>query len=479
MPKLGEVEKAVKELTKALEVRMQAKHSIEWKGNKIVLPEYLKDIPDAIRALEDHHDQMEDDTTKRVLFVGHPHDTLHAFSRAVEETFGELIGSSHVVQSFFGPMKVPGQTRTITIGPNQEMTVPYGNVKVPGLPITMEISVSENKEDPMESNLIVDASYKAKFASLIEMIEEATHRWLRDSPIFTGKAIDSRFNFLNLDGFDVSKIVYSEQEERDLRAYVFSLIEDRQGIRDAGIDFKRSILLSGKYGTGKTLTAYLIARLCIEAGVTFMNVLPGDDITVALKFAKKFQPAVVFFEDVDQVTSGERDTSVNNILNTIDGLLSKNNEVMTILTTNHVDRLESAMRRPGRIDAILEIGHVDAQVLNGLIVNHCPDIDMSQVMVEELLGCIEGYTPAFVVEGCKRAVLYAYPENVITHDSLKDAFLSLRPQYELMCQEQTKDDVSIDSKLNDVVEGALDSVVGEKVTEALEEFNFFDAVREQ
>jgi hypothetical protein len=76
-------------------------------------------------------------------------------------------------------------------------------------------------------------------------------------------------------------------------------------------------------------------------------------------------------------------------------------------------------------------------------------------------------------------VLYAYPENVITHDSLKDAFLSLRPQYELMCQEQTKDDVSIDSKLNDVVEGALDSVVGEKVTEALEEFNFFDAVREQ
>ena len=46
------VEKAVRALSKALEVRAQAKHSIVWEGNRFIIPEYIDNLPDAIKAPE-------------------------------------------------------------------------------------------------------------------------------------------------------------------------------------------------------------------------------------------------------------------------------------------------------------------------------------------------------------------------------------------------------------------------------------------
>jgi len=447
--KKNDVEIAVGKLNEALEVRAEASMKIRFEGNSIILPSHLENVENAIDALRRHQESMEEEQNKHIEIEGHPSDLLHAFTMATEETFGELIGKP----TGFGFFQRPAETKNIEIGPDQMMTVPIGAVEVPGLPIKIHIQI-RNGSPKIKGRLLIDIGYKAKCEPLVTMLEEGTKKWLAENPIFKGKAIDSDFNFLHLNDEQAKKIVYSLEEQSHLDAQIFSLIRNREQLREKGAGFKRSILLSGTYGTGKTLTAYLTALECQKNNTTFINVKPGsgsDVFNPLIEFGQKFPPAVVFFEDVDQITSGTRDTDLNEILNTVDGVLSKSSEVMIIMTTNNVNRIQQAMKRPGRIDTILEIGKIDSYVLNKMISTSCEDA--MDYRVEELLESVKGYTPAFIIEGCKRAILYAHTKGSdnITHDDLEGAFKSLRLQYNIMKAEVESDEVTIDSVFKEMI----------------------------
>src|SRR5262249_22003547 len=120
------------------------------------------------------------------------------------------------------------------------------------------------------------------------------------------------------------------------------------------IPLKRTILLEGPYGTGKSLTARMAARVCEENGWTFILLDRVQGLRTALEFANRYSPAVVFAEDIDRI-SEERNDAANDLINTIDGVLSKSSKIMTILTTNFADKLDKAMVRPGRLDAVISL----------------------------------------------------------------------------------------------------------------------------
>jgi chaperone BCS1 len=44
-----------------------------------------------------------------------------------------------------------------------------------------------------------------------------------------------------------------------------------------------------------------------------------------------------------------------------------------VLTTNHRERLDAALIRPGRIDVEIELGNADAQQLQGMLLRFFPD----------------------------------------------------------------------------------------------------------
>jgi ATP-dependent 26S proteasome regulatory subunit len=85
------------------------------------------------------------------------------------------------------------------------------------------------------------------------------------------------------------------------------------------------------------LTAAATSKVCVENGWTYILLDDVRALRDALLFAQRYQPAVVFAEDVDQVVA-VRDQRGNDILNMIDGVLTKNAQVITVLTTNHVER---------------------------------------------------------------------------------------------------------------------------------------------
>ena len=58
---------------------------------------------------------------------------------------------------------------------------------------------------------------------------------------------------------------------------------------------------------------------------------------------------------------------MDEILNVIDGIESKGTEIITVLTTNNLGNITSAMLRPGRLDAIVSVRAPDAKAAQQLV----------------------------------------------------------------------------------------------------------------
>lgn len=458
---VDKVTKAMEELTKAVVERYQASNTIKREGSQIVIPSFMNLI-DVAQTLMDWEKNMETETAKQIKIFGHQDDVLSAFYHGIKNAFGNLSGERSIMQSMFGSFAIPALSKTIRISHDENMTVPYGEISIPGVPIRINIHLLSEKQpikNPLDECLMINATYKKKYEPIVEMIEREVKTWHLTHSIFRGKAMDSRFKFINLQGFPLDRIVYTDIEEKSLSANIFRIIESSKSVADVGIALKRTILLYGGYGTGKTLTALRAANICVNNGWTFINVVPTDPIEPSIEVAKKYQPCLVFFEDIDSVTDNKQ--NINSILNTIDGLLSKSSQIMIILTTNSITKIEKAMLRPGRIDAVIEMGKIDVKSLGGLVKAYCGKSLNGDINYTDLLASAQGYTPSFVSEACQRAVLFALdrvsgtsPDISITQDDLKMSLLALRAQFDLMMQPKSEKNEFKDA-LVDVVREAI------------------------
>jgi transitional endoplasmic reticulum ATPase len=139
----------------------------------------------------------------------------------------------------------------------------------------------------------------------------------------------------------------------------------------------------------------------------FVGVPRADELSDAIEFAKQYQsPAcVVFCEDVDRVTQGERSTAMDDILNIIDGIDTKRAHIITVLTSNAMETINPAMLRPGRLDAVIEVTAPDAEAIGRLIRMYggdSVDKDADFTRIGELLA---GNIPAVVEEVVRRSKL--------------------------------------------------------------------------
>lgn len=446
-----QLDKAVKDLTEILERRHETANAISRKGNKIVVPEFMS-LPEAADAILDYQKQMEEDTEKCVVLTGHPHDCLNAFNTAMTTTFGSLVGTSSVAMSFFGPMRRLSCSTTIQIGPDETITVPFGTVKVPGLPVSIQIGVKQASEEIMKSQVVIDFEYRKKFEPLVEMIEEEAKKVLKNNSIFLHKAIDSKFNFLSLDGITDERVIYTRQQRKDVEAHLFNYIVNTDEMLRRGVSLKHAVLLYGTYGTSKTLTALLAAVKCTQHNWTFINVNPGDSISQSYEFAKKYQPCLVFFEDIDRVASGHRDEALDRILNTCDGILSKSAQVVTVMTTNNVDKIQKGMMRPGRIDVLLELGALDAESIVRMVQLYCPDVE-GELDGEELMEAGRGFTPAFVTEACQRALRYSIADgrSHVNQEDIAASLRGLRAHFEAVNKSDWLPSETLDGRMKSIV----------------------------
>jgi hypothetical protein len=147
---------------------------------------------------------------------------------------------------------------------------------------------------------------------------------------------------------------------------------------------KRTYLFIGTYGTGKTETAMRVGNFASQNNTTFIYVPNPEDFKGVLKKASDFEKVVIFVEDVDKLAEGQdRTEEINDMLNLLDGVETKNKNIKIIFTTNHEEEINAAMRRPGRIDMILNFGLCEKNVVEQIYKFHGIPQEHLALMVEE------------------------------------------------------------------------------------------------
>lgn len=135
--------------------------------------------------------------------------------------------------------------------------------------------------------------------------------------------------------------------------------------KEEGRPFKRNYLLYGPPGTGKSSLIFSLASL-LELNIYKINLTKGlDDSTLMSNIAKIPRNGMLVFEDIDSLFI-KREANSNNktfitfssLLNILDSFISKDN-LITIMTTNHKDKLDEALMRPGRIDMSIKFDYCD------------------------------------------------------------------------------------------------------------------------
>lgn len=147
----------------------------------------------------------------------------------------------------------------------------------------------------------------------------------------------------------------AEKIEEDIKAF----LSRRQWYADRGIPYRRGYLLHGPPGSGKTsfiqaLAGSLSYDICVlnlsERGLT-------DDKLFHL-LSNVPERSFILMEDVDAAFNKRVQTSedgyqssvtFSGFLNALDGVASGEERII-FLTTNHVEKLDPALIRPGRVD---------------------------------------------------------------------------------------------------------------------------------
>ncbi|MCF8516454.1 MAG: AAA family ATPase [Rhodobacteraceae bacterium] len=228
-----------------------------------------------------------------------------------------------------------------------------------------------------------------------------------------------------------------EQVVADLRAWQAGEIPWR--------DVSRGLLLVGPPGSGKTEIPRLIAQ---EAGI---NVIAGSlaqwssegsrgsEVTKAMRsaFAKAaaLAPSILFLDEIDAFgdrlraqdhNSAWTDHIVTALLDLLDGFHGHEG-VVVMGATNHVGKIDAAIRRPGRFDTTVTLGYPDhdlmPQAIRWQLAGDLPDADLSGVAIAAV--GMSGAEVAAMVRAAR--ALARKDRRALTVEDLSAAINSVRP----------------------------------------------------
>lgn len=442
-------------------------------GEQLTLPEGMS-IPQAIDLLKRREKYEQEEMSLRASFDVFPWDGAHALDAVLIRKFGW--SPAEATPGFFGPN--PPELIEIEVGPGRTKSVPWGAFSLPGVEGLLHTD-TDRKGGRVVFSLF--AQVKRKDEPVIKSIFDEVRAELKKNSIYRGKAIKIRFydddgdklnmpepKFMDTDSISEGMLVYPDEVMRSIETNLFTPIRRVNELKANGIPVKRGVMLGGMYGTGKTLAATVASKLAVEAGVTYLYVPHADELAEAIDFAKQYQePAcVIFCEDIDRAVEGdERTVEMDDILNIIDGIDTKNSNIIVVLTTNHLESINPAMLRPGRLDAVIDVLPPDAHAVERLLRLYGGDAIDATTDLSAAAKVLDGRIPAVIAEVVKRAKLaqlrLQQPGQIVTKISeaaLLEAAETMQAHLKLLddrINSRAPERPTLEAAMHEVVQGAL------------------------
>jgi cell division protease FtsH len=217
------------------------------------------------------------------------------------------------------------------------------------------------------------------------------------------------------------------QEKQEIRELLAQLEAAKYQAEGEGPRVPRGMLLSGPPGVGKTMIARAIAGslkaeffTCTGADFVEMYVGVGPKRVRALfRQARRASSAVIFIDEIDALGSrdnqnmdSERMATINRMLAEMDGMNGQGN-FLVIGATNHPDRLDAALRRPGRFDRQIHIPLPDAETRAGILSKYLEKVPAAtDVDLRALALRTQGYSGAHLRQVVEEAHKLATREQV-------------------------------------------------------------------
>ncbi|HIG03603.1 MAG TPA: ATP-binding protein [Candidatus Poseidoniales archaeon] len=254
-----------------------------------------------------------------------------------------------------------------------------------------------------------------KASDFINMVE----KWFTEKGPLKGSVVNAELDFLEIDvNYGMDDIVLDEKITNSLQLNVFGFLKNMESLKTLGLSTSRGVLLAGPPGTGKTSFCRAVLNNKDESTafyVTSDDVSTVGTITEIYKHARSFAPSIVIIEDIDTLGGLDRRIGSNpllgELLNALDGA-EDNTGVITVATSNHVNHLDEALRnRPGRFDAIIEVGLPDKDALSALMLNVATSHNIKiNFNVGKVAAKLNGLTGAWVKELLTHSALIALDE---------------------------------------------------------------------
>ncbi|KAK3902558.1 mitochondrial chaperone bcs1 [Staphylotrichum tortipilum] len=205
-----------------------------------------------------------------------------------------------------------------------------------------------------------------------------------------------------------STVILNEKVKQDLIDDVTDYLNPntRRWYANRGIPYRRGYLLYGPPGTGKSsLSLALAGFFKMRIYIVSLSSVTANEENLATLFAELPRRCVVLLEDIDTAglthtrddagnqidvppadttttttrssrnPNGQNNNNNNNpisgrlslsgLLNILDGVASQEGRVL-IMTTNHLEKLDKALIRPGRVDMTVKFDRADTDMIRAI-----------------------------------------------------------------------------------------------------------------
>lgn len=239
------------------------------------------------------------------------------------------------------------------------------------------------------------------------------------APVINEAGVQS-LGFARLRAVADNELILPEAVKKIIDGSILSFYRNRTALLAAGVEMKRGILLHSPPGTGKTTVALYLAGLLPDFTVCFVSgrqLLHPRELCL---MARYLRPTLLVLEDIDLIAQ-DRDanglaTILGELMNQIDGC-EPDEEVIFLMNTNSLDRLEQAVRdRPGRVDQIIQIPLPDEASRRKLIKLFGRQLDLTSEAVDRFAVASSGATPATIKEVIKRAAVLSVQRDYVPAD---------------------------------------------------------------